>query len=108
MSFVNVYIPDDLWISESSIYPKNKQLCIVINKNCFPSIYQYRVADHLYKNDYFLHVSPLWQSSSSVSVNEMGQMILPHNQVDKWMPLNLQPDDNVRILKFIEEKVTHM
>lgn len=107
MSEVSVFVPDDGWFqSGCNVFPKDKQLCVVIHKfgNQTPGIYQFRKADWLHsKSDYFLDVAEKWELDSAECSEEWEPGFATFDIIRKWKPLGLPANDNERLLLEIEK-----
>ncbi len=106
MGEVSIFIPDDVWFRPGcNVFPKDKQLCIVIHKygDQTPGIYQFRKADWLHcKSDYFLDVAEKWELDACGCGEKWVPCFATFDIISCWKPLWLPANDNERLLAEIE------
>lgn len=92
MSSVLISIPDDKWFhGEDSIYPNDKQLCIVMPIDSgYPMLMQWRKSGKEVKNGYFVEVHNMEREN-------------PMRSVKYWMPIELPEEIKWWVLSEIEQ-----
>ena len=108
MSKVEIEIPDDRWFrGEWDFRPKDKQLCVVINKITgipMVGIYLENVSIDRYSSEtsnYFFDVIEVVEFHIMQRSEDLG--FLEMEYVDRWKPLGLPDDVNECIIAEIEK-----
>lgn len=93
MSKVQIEIPDDRWFrGEWQIRPQDKQLCVVITKELFPIVCQFRKTKH--------------SKGVFINIGHAGLGFLTFVFWDKvrfWKPFEIPTEANERAMAEIEE-----